>query len=639
MSEIPSSDWSWIDAAARRFEEAWKRGPRPRIEDFLLEVPEVRWAPLLQELMRVEGELRRREGEMPGAEEFRRRFPDLDEVIASVFREARVSGDGPGPDLRANSCRAASSSASLPESALPDELANHPDYKIVRKLGSGGMGVVYLAHNRIMARDEVLKVMGQQIVEQPGVAERFLGEIRAVAKLRHPNIVSAYTAFRCGGSLVFAMEYVEGLDLRRMVKASGPMPVNNASYFVHQAALGLQHAHEEGMVHRDIKPGNLMLSRKKNRAVVKVLDFGLAKANSEECPRELTVGEPDMEGEMGKRLTLTGYILGTPDFVAPEQIVDSRKADIRADIYSLGCTLYYLLSARPPFTGATLSVLQAHQSVDPAPLGTIRPEVQAELAALVAKMMAKDPTLRFQEPAEVSEALAPFYKNRIAVPITASVGSSQAAESDGGAASVQTTQAELEARPPESAQAQPATTRPNLSPRPSIAVGELDPAAHATRAQPLRLSMRSFWVSAAALVGFIGVFFGAVAFNLSAHNKHGRSGTSLPPQNVTAMPDGARERVLSFEPNRVAEASNGDSPAPSGPIGNITVESPKKDLSAVAEAKSASVPAKVTSPDPRRKADPGQGKRPLPATAGPQIASKSKSGNARICRDHSQNGE
>ena len=166
--------------------------------------------------------------------------------------------------------------------SLPPELATHPDYEIKRELGRGGMGVVYLAHNTLMGRDEVLKVMGQHLMDHPGVLERFLREIRSVAKLRHPNIVTAYHATRLGQSIVFAMEYVEGLDLSKLVKTKGPMPVAHACLFIHQAALGLQHAHEEGLVHRDIKPHNLMLSRKGDKATVKILDFGLAKAAREE---------------------------------------------------------------------------------------------------------------------------------------------------------------------------------------------------------------------------------------------------------------------------------------------------------------------------------------------------------------------
>jgi serine/threonine protein kinase len=294
--------------------------------------------------------------------------------------------------------KGANAPAPPPGSTLPPGLVDHPDYEIKRELGRGGMGVVYLAHNRLMGRDEVLKVMGRHIMERPGVLDRFLREIRAVARLRHPNIVSAYSAFRLGESLVFAMEYVQGLDLSKTVKAKGPLPVGHACNFVHQAALGLQHAHEEGLVHRDIKPHNLMLSRKGERPVVKVLDFGLAKV----------VREEKVDGG----LTSEGQALGTPDFIAPEQILDAPSADIRADIYSLGGTLYYLLTARPPFQAKTLyDIYQAHISRDADPLNLIRPEVPAELAALVAKMMAKNPARRFQTPGEVAEALEPFFKS------------------------------------------------------------------------------------------------------------------------------------------------------------------------------------------------------------------------------------
>ena len=178
---------------------------------------------------------------------------------------------------------AGANAAPIPRAdTLPPGLAEHPDYEIRRELGRGGMGVVYLAHNTLMGRDEVLKVMGRHLVEKPGVLDRFLREIRAVSRLRHSNIVAAYAAMRLGESIVFSMEYVEGLDLARMVKAKGPLPVAHACLFAHQAALGLQHAHEEGLVHRDIKPANLMLSRKGDKATVKVLDFGLAKATREQ---------------------------------------------------------------------------------------------------------------------------------------------------------------------------------------------------------------------------------------------------------------------------------------------------------------------------------------------------------------------
>jgi serine/threonine protein kinase len=281
------------------------------------------------------------------------------------------------------------------ETIMPPGLAEHPDYEIKRRLGRGGMGLVYLAENRLTGRAEVLKVVGQLIMERPGALERFLREIRAVAKLRHPNIVTAYYAARLSDSVVLAMEYVDGLDLAEVVKARGPLPVSDACDHVHQAALGLQHAHEHEMVHRDVKPSNLILTRQGDRDVVKVLDFGLAKVRSEQ-PTDGT-------------LTYEGQMLGTPDYIAPEQISDARRADIRADIYSLGATLYYLLVGGPPFPRTSLyDILQAHHSADATPLNEARADVPVELAALVSKMMAKDPERRFRTPAEVAEALLPF---------------------------------------------------------------------------------------------------------------------------------------------------------------------------------------------------------------------------------------
>ena len=304
------------------------------------------------------------------------------------------SNSGLGPPVKP---RGDGSAASLPEGTLPPGLAEHPDYDVIRELGRGGMGVVYLAKNRLLGRDEVLKVMARHMMERPSVLERFLREIRAVARLRHPNIVAAYHAFRIDKSLVFAMEYVEGFDLSQMVKARGPLPVAHACLFAHQAALGLQHACDEGMVHRDIKPGNLMVTRRGNKGLLKILDFGLSKAAR--------------EGEIDSGLTHQGQMLGTPDFIAPEQSMDAQSADIRADVYSLGCTLYCLLTGAPPFRGTSLAqILQAHQSTDAKMLNFVRPEVPEELAAIVAKMMAKEPSRRYRTPSEVSDALAPFFK-------------------------------------------------------------------------------------------------------------------------------------------------------------------------------------------------------------------------------------
>jgi serine/threonine protein kinase len=303
--------------------------------------------------------------------------------------------------------------------AAPAELANHPDYELIKELGQGGMGTVYLAKNRLMDRLEVLKVISKSLLDRPGALERFQQEIRSAAKLAHSNIVAAYSVLRPGELLVFAMEYVRGQDLSQVVKQRGPLPVTNAAFYIHQVANGLQHAFEKGMVHRDIKPNNLMLAIEGKRHVVKILDFGLAKASSEKG------------AESG--LTKSGQMLGTPDYVAPEQTLDAQKADVRADIYSLGCTLYFLLSGGPPFQEASLfEILQAHHTRDPKPLNPVRPEVPVQLDAVVAKMMAKKPADRYQTPVEVARALVPFFKAGEALPPLAEGKRSQSGDTASG---------------------------------------------------------------------------------------------------------------------------------------------------------------------------------------------------------------
>src|ERR1700730_9644050 len=284
-----------------------------------------------------------------------------------------------------------------PLPALPPERASHPQYEMVRELGRGGMGVVYLARNRLLARLEVLKVVNKDILERSGGKERFLREIQSAAMLNHPNVVAAYSALPVGELLVFAMEYIEGEDLAKLAKERGPLPVLNPCYYVQQAALGLQHAFEKKMVHRDIKPQNLILAREGKKHVIKVLDFGLAKVKR----------ETDQDSE----LTGTGKMLGTPDYIAPEQTLDATSADTRADIYSLGCTLYFLLTCHAPFRAKSLyEILQAHQTMQVRPLNLERADVPVELAAVGAKMMAKDPAKRYQKPVEVAQALMPFIK-------------------------------------------------------------------------------------------------------------------------------------------------------------------------------------------------------------------------------------
>jgi serine/threonine-protein kinase len=269
-------------------------------------------------------------------------------------------------------------------------------YVLLERVGQGGMGQVFRARHRLMNRVVALKVIRQERLGNPELVKRFHREIQIAGQLAHPNIVMSYDAAQVGGAYLLVMEFVEGTDLARLVEKKGPLPVAQACDYVRQAALGLQHAHERGLVHRDIKPANLLLAVKEN--VVKVLDLGLARL-SEGADADLTAAG----------LTQEGTVMGTPDYMAPEQAEESSGVDTRADVYSLGCTLYYLLAGHVPFPGGTLAQkLRKHAQVEPASLASERDDVPAGLAAVVGKMMAKRPEDRYPTAGEVAAALDPF---------------------------------------------------------------------------------------------------------------------------------------------------------------------------------------------------------------------------------------
>jgi serine/threonine protein kinase len=297
---------------------------------------------------------------------------------------------------------------------LPPELANHPRYRVLQELGAGGMGVVYKAEHQLMERPVALKVINRRLTDEAAAVERFRREVRSAARLCHPNIVTAYDAEQAGDVQLFVMEFVEGVSLDRLIARQGPLPVMQACDYVRQAAQGLQHAFERGMVHRDIKPQNLMLTPAPGTrpwGLVKILDFGLARFAQEKGPIAGGAAGGAGTGEIADRpaLTLTGTVMGTPDYVAPEQIRDPHGADIRADIYSLGCTLYFLLTGKVCFPEATaVEKLMAHEEKTPRPLTEIRSDVPPGLARVFERMTAKDPVLRYQTPAEVAQALEPF---------------------------------------------------------------------------------------------------------------------------------------------------------------------------------------------------------------------------------------
>lgn len=274
-------------------------------------------------------------------------------------------------------------------------------YVLLEHLGEGGMGKVFKARHRHLERTDALKVIRKERLATAEAVRRFQREAKAAARLSHPNIVGVYDAGEVCGVHFIAMQYVEGCDLARLVQRRGPLPVGLACDFARQAALGLQHASERGVVHRDIKPANLMVSGEWSEGQayqIKILDMGLARCS---VPAEL--------GALDGSLTRDGSIMGTPDYVAPEQLEDSHRVDVRADLYSLGCTLFFLLTGRPPFPGGTLiDKVDQHRWAEPPLVDRLRPEVRAEIAALVRRLLAKRPRERYQTPAELAAVLVPF---------------------------------------------------------------------------------------------------------------------------------------------------------------------------------------------------------------------------------------
>lgn len=290
----------------------------------------------------------------------------------------------------------------------PPELLEHPRYRVLGLVGVGGMGAVYKAQHRVMERLVALKVIRPTFVANKQAVERFHREVKTAARLAHPNIVTAFDAEQSGETHFLVMEFVDGVSLDRFVAHNGPLAPQAAANLIRQAAQGLDHAHRRGMIHRDIKPHNLMITK---QGELKILDFGLARFANESAGVELVGGAVATDAD--QRYTQLGVILGTPDYLAPEQAKDSRAADIRSDIYALGCTFFFLLTGRAPFAGKSpLEKVRAHESVDPDTLLAEFPEVAESVGGLLRRMMARRPEDRFQSPEELLQALASFRRGR-----------------------------------------------------------------------------------------------------------------------------------------------------------------------------------------------------------------------------------
>ncbi|WP_193789063.1 serine/threonine protein kinase, partial [Zavarzinella formosa] len=309
-------------------------------------------------------------------------------------------------------------------------------YRLQLPIGEGGMGMVFKAIQPKLDRCVALKIIRPQVLAaRPEILSRFHREARAIAQLHHPNLVILFDADESNGTHYIAMEYVEGQTFEKMVRSNGPMGIRQACEYIRQSAIGLQHAYEVGLVHRDIKPSNILVAQRplggastgnssmrlsrpalvtirdrerqqqggsagklsQSWGTVKILDMGLAR---------LTDPDEDQQGSGHTPLTRAGALLGTPDFIAPEQARDARKVDIRADIYSLGCTFYYLLTGKPPFPGGTdVQKLIRHQTEKPFPVEDLRPGIPGEVLQILGRMLEKRPEDRYATPQQLADAV------------------------------------------------------------------------------------------------------------------------------------------------------------------------------------------------------------------------------------------
>jgi len=292
-------------------------------------------------------------------------------------------------------------------------------YKLLDMLGQGGMGAVFKAEHVVMGRIVALKILARARLSNPSAVARFRREVKAAAALDHPNIITAHDAGQIGERHYLVMEYVEGIDLNSWLLRWGAVPFPLASELMRQAALGLEHAYQQGLVHRDIKPANLLVTWSEGMPlpVVKILDLGLARfSRQEEEEQALDAADaanaPRIRDTTDADLTQVGQILGTPDYLSPEQILGGSEIDIRSDLFSLGCTFFKLLTGQLPFAGKTvMDKLQARISKHAPPPIALRhlcPSAPPGLETIVAKMVALDPNRRYQNPREVGNALRPY---------------------------------------------------------------------------------------------------------------------------------------------------------------------------------------------------------------------------------------
>jgi WD40 repeat protein len=365
---LPLSQARRIDEACNAFELAWQAGQRPRIEDVVGDRPEPERSVLLHELIALEMAYRQRAGEQPQPAEYQARFPDLAPSHRPTFADAEGA-------------RAAAEISGLPDI---------PGYEMLRELGRGGMAVVYWAWQERLHRGVALKMILSGAHAGPQELARFRTEAEAVARLQHPNVVQIYDVGQHEGQVYLALEHVDGPSLARAL-AGIPWPARRAAELAQTLARAVHHVHQQGIVHRDLTPANVLLTR---AGVPKVSDFGLAK---------ILVGS-------GPTLTHTGAFLGTPSYAAPEQAAgETRRVGPATDVYALGAILYEMLTGRPPFKAETaLATLAQVQTQEPVSPSRLQPGVPRDLTTICLKCLHKEPRKRYDSALALAEDLRRF---------------------------------------------------------------------------------------------------------------------------------------------------------------------------------------------------------------------------------------
>jgi len=352
-------------------------------------------------------------------------MPDLPDPSAPPSSADEASKDSSAPSGTRQSIVGASTSNSVSDSKakpLENPEYNIPGHDILKELNRGGMGAVYKARQHGFNRTVAVKVILPERLKAGEATKRFAREVRAAALVQHPNFVTVFQTDLSGPVAFLTMEYVDGIDLSRLVKMTGPLPIQLAVSFIIQAADALQHASDKGVIHRDIKPSNLMVTPSPLKGLkeipkplpattavgtIKILDLGLARVLGDDQDEEDEGSE-----ELGE-LTQAGEFLGTPDYMAPEQAENPRNADTRSDLYSLGATLFYLLAGHPVFAGGTIVQKLRKHLTTPAPqVSSVRPDVPAALSQIIDRLLRKKPQDRFQKPAELAEALRAFLQGK-----------------------------------------------------------------------------------------------------------------------------------------------------------------------------------------------------------------------------------